>query len=402
MKQISIHDLQPGMVVTGLIDKNQKMLVKQCGVVKSVQIIQDLKKRGIQQVMIEIDEPPVQKIQQDAAVITNPILNPIKAVPSQGHAPRLKNLQDVKKLFSEADVVQQNIAKRTRRNESWDTTEIEQITQKLLSAVLETEQSMWFMSRIHQQSPTLFEHSIDVTVILALFAKNLGFKESLIHDLLLGGFLHDVGKLMVPEKLLSKKANLTEVEKLIVKGHVLLSKELIESKYENIPPVSLAVVEHHHENFDGSGYPHGLAGDDIPYYGKMIAIANRFAALTVKRPNNKPVSNLNALRLIMLENGKAFDPQLVTPFIRFIGTYPPGTLALIAANNLERLAIVIDTHPTDPLTPVVKSFFNVKTNNFLEIENINLASPHCHYEIKKSITAEEYNINMEELVDRCF
>ncbi len=399
MKKISIDELKPGMVVAGLIDKNQKMLVKQCGVVKSEKIIQDLKSKGIEQVMIKIEHASgTQEPLQEATKI----INPIKKAQTQGHSQRLGNLQSVKALFSEAEVVQRNIAEKIQSNEPWDVAEIEDVAQKLVSAVLETEQSMWFMTRIHQQSPTLMEHSIDVAVILALFAKNLGFTEALIHDLLLGGFLHDVGKLMVPEKLINKKSNLTDAEQLIVKGHVLLSKELVESKYEHIPPVSLTALAAHHESFDGSGYPQALAGDDIPYYAKMLAIADRFAVLTAGHKHKKTVSNLNALRLIMLENGKAFDPQLVTPFIRFIGNYPPGTLALIASNNLQRLAIIIDTHPTDPLTPVVKSFFNVKTNNFLEIENINLASPHCSYEIKKSITAQEYNINMEELVDRCF
>jgi len=126
-----------------------------------------------------------------------------------------------------------------------------------------------------------------------------------------------------------------------------------------------------------------------------------FDALTAKRCYKDEMTNISALRVLMSESGKAFDPYLVTQFIKFIGTYPAGTLVEIIGSGFERLAIIVATHETDPLTPKVKVFYNSKTKNYMEIESLDLAAKNNSFEIKRAVTPQEYNINMEELVLRC-
>jgi len=393
MERIGIDELKPGMFVSALIDKNQKMSIKQCGVVRSEGVIEQLKKKGIFEVMVEQQADTKRK--PDVAI------NPIKQQKNIKRPDILGDIQQVKKVYDGASRVQKKIALKIHDKKALDVAEIELIAGQLISEVINNPEALWFMTRIRKQDAYLMEHSLNVGIMLGLFAQYLGFEETLIQDLLLAGFLHDVGKIMIPDKIINKAGPLTEAEYRIMKGHVILSREIVENQYQDLPGICLTTIVNHHEKVDGSGYPEGLNDVDIPFYGKMISIVDVFDALTAKRCYKDEMTNISALRVLMSESGKAFDPYLVTQFIKFIGTYPAGTLVEITGSGFERLAIIVGTHETDPLTPKVKVFYNSKTKNYMEIESLDLAAKNSGFEIKRAVTPQEYNINMEELVLRC-
>jgi len=393
MERIGIDQLKPGMFVSALIDKNQKMSIKQCGVVRSESVIEQLKKKGIFEVMVEQ--------QTDTKKKPEVAINPIKQQANIKRPDVLADIHQVRKVYDGASRVQKNIALKIHDKKALDVAEIELITGQLISEVINNPEALWFMTRIRKQDAYLMEHSLNVGIMLGLFAQYLGFEETLIQDLLLAGFLHDVGKIMIPDKIINKAGPLTEAEYRIMKGHVILSREIVENQYQDLPGICLTTIVNHHEKVDGSGYPEGFSDVDIPFYGKMISIVDVFDALTAKRCYKDEMTNISALRILMSESGKAFDPYLVTQFIKFIGTYPAGTLVEITGSGFERLAIIVGTHETNPLTPKVKVFYNSKTKNYMEIESLDLAAKNNSFEIKRAVTPQEYNINMEELVLRC-
>jgi len=393
MERIGIDELKPGMFVSALIDKNQKMSIKQCGVVRSEGVIEQLKKKGIFEVMVEQ--------QADTKKMPEVAINPIKQQKNIKRPDVLADIHQVRKVYDGACRVQKNIALKIHDKKALDVAEIELIAGQLISEVINNPEALWFMTRIRKQDAYLMEHSLNVGIMLGLFAQHLGFEETLIQDLLLAGFLHDVGKIMIPDKIINKAGPLTEAEYRIMKGHVILSREIVENQYQDLPGICLTTIVNHHEKVDGSGYPEGYSDVDIPFYGKMISIVDVFDALTAKRCYKDEMTNISALRVLMSESGKAFDPYLVTQFIKFIGTYPAGTLVEIIGSGFERLAIIVATHETDPLTPKVKVFYNSKTKNYMEIESLDLAAKNSSFEIKRAVTPQEYNINMEELVLRC-
>ena len=130
--------------------------------------------------------------------------------------------------------------------------------------------------------------------------------------LIKGAFLHDVGKIGIPDTILLKPGRLDEKEFIIMKQHVDLGIALI----KKIPwcDDALAVIGFHHEKFDGSGYPNGLKGDEIPLAARIFAVIDVFDALISMRPYKEPFSFQHAIESIRDGSGRHFDPIIVTTF----------------------------------------------------------------------------------------
>src|ERR687891_2226338 len=142
---------------------------------------------------------------------------------------------------------------------------------------------------------------------------NPELSEQEIEDLALAATLHDVGKIEVPDSILQKEGALTLREQAIVKWHTVAGARLV-AKTGN-PRVAGAVL-HHHESWDGTGYPHGLSGEDIPLFARIIAVADAFDAMASSRPYRASLGPSRAVQTLKAEAGRQFDPRVVEAFIR--------------------------------------------------------------------------------------
>jgi putative two-component system response regulator len=127
--------------------------------------------------------------------------------------------------------------------------------------------------------------------------------------------MHDVGKIGIPDYILLKPARLTPEEFGVMKGHARLGFELLKESGSEILRAGAEVAISHHEKFDGSGYPYGLKGRDIPLFGRIAAVADVFDALTSKRPYKKAWSLEEACRYLENGRGNHFDPLCVEAFL---------------------------------------------------------------------------------------
>lgn len=128
-----------------------------------------------------------------------------------------------------------------------------------------------------------------------------------------GALLHDVGKISIPEAVLNKSGPLTPEERHIMQQHTIAGARIIES-VPHLRPARPYVL-YHHERWDGTGYPEGLAGNDIPRGGRLMAIVNVYDALTSDRPYHKGMSPEEALAFLQRESGRHFDPNMLPVFI---------------------------------------------------------------------------------------
>jgi len=156
-------------------------------------------------------------------------------------------------------------------------------------------------------------HCERVAYNAVLLGKELGLNESEQSLLYWSGLLHDVGKIGVKEEILLKRGKLTEEEFEQVKKHAEIGYDLIKSLSNRLYPVAEG-VRSHHEKWDGSGYPAGKKGKDIPLFGRIIAIVDVFEALTSERPYKDSWDPEDALDYIISYKGIYFDPELVTIF----------------------------------------------------------------------------------------
>ncbi len=161
------------------------------------------------------------------------------------------------------------------------------------------------------------DHCERLAKFCLLFGKKLGLDQSQLSALEKGGVLHDIGKLGIPDSILMKPSRLTPEEARVMERHPVIGHTLCGNlkSMKNTAPIIL----HHHERWDGSGYPHGLKGNEIPYLAQIFQLIDIFDALTYERPYKPALTIETAIEIIQEETAKGWrNPELAEKFIAFV------------------------------------------------------------------------------------
>jgi len=164
------------------------------------------------------------------------------------------------------------------------------------------------------RDPHTSQHSTRVTTLSAAMGKALDLNEDERDVLYISASLHDIGKVGIPDDILLKPHGLTKEEYAVIKRHPDIGADILKP----IPPMTreTEIIRHHHEHYDGKGYPSGLKGNDIPYLSRIIALADAFDAMTSDRPYRNGMSVEKAIQEIKRCKGHQFDPYLADIFIQ--------------------------------------------------------------------------------------
>jgi diguanylate cyclase (GGDEF)-like protein len=178
-------------------------------------------------------------------------------------------------------------------------------------------------SDLREGVPT--HHSREVAERGAAVAEHLGLTDDEVLRVRLGGWLHDVGKMAVPDGILTKPGKLTDEEWEIIRTHPAVGDELL----QNFPELALACtgVRHHHERYDGAGYPDGLAGENIPLDARILAAVDAYSTMISERPYKKARTGSDAIVELRRCAGTHFDPQVVDALITVVTGLPTGFTA---------------------------------------------------------------------------
>lgn len=185
------------------------------------------------------------------------------------------------------------------------------LSQQLLDANLSLIRSLG--NAIAKRDADTDAHNYRVTLFSVAIAKALDVPRDTIFTLVLGAFLHDVGKIGIPDRILLKPGKLDQDELKIMQTHAALGVEIVAGN--SWLTGAEQTIRHHHEHFDGSGYPDGLAGPDIPLAARIFAVADVFDALTSVRPYKSALSLDETLSIMGRENGTHFDPEIYAAFL---------------------------------------------------------------------------------------
>jgi putative nucleotidyltransferase with HDIG domain len=176
-------------------------------------------------------------------------------------------------------------------------------------------------SAVDAKDPYTAGHSVRVQVIAKELGEELGCSEDDLEALEWGGLLHDIGKIGVPDAVLLKQGALTREERIMMNAHPVKGEEIIRPVQKLAP--ELPVIRHHHEWYNGSGYPDGLLGEAIPWLARILHVADSFEAMTAARPYRmNPLSEEIALSELRKYSGIQFDPKVVAAFERLIARHP--------------------------------------------------------------------------------
>ncbi len=163
-------------------------------------------------------------------------------------------------------------------------------------------------------------HSLRVSRISMLIGKTMGLPFEDLRDIELGGILHDIGKIGVPESILWKPAQLTPDEREVMRKHPSISAQII-GELRGLRRAR-EYVKHHHEYFDGNGYPDGLAGDAIPVGARIILVSDAYDAMTTDRPYRKAIGHERAVKELEAGRGTQFDPVVVDALMKLLEEGP--------------------------------------------------------------------------------
>jgi|688.fasta_scaffold560942_2 response regulator RpfG family c-di-GMP phosphodiesterase len=167
------------------------------------------------------------------------------------------------------------------------------------------------------------EHADRVAVYSVATAEAMGLSDEVLEDVQKAALLHDIGKIAIDRSLLRKLGDLTDADLALLRKHAEMCEEVL----IDLPWLENAVpyVRHHHERFDGGGYPDGLAGDAIPIGARIIAVAETYDHLAYGTHYRPPVGTELATHVLRLESGKQFDPVVVEAFLSIEGKVDPLT-----------------------------------------------------------------------------
>jgi len=245
------------------------------------------------------------------------------------------------------------------------------VVQAITESILRNPAALVGLLRIKSKDDYTFLHSVSVCALLVAFCRSRKLDQDTTWQAGLGGLLHDTGKALIPDSILNKPGPLTVEEFEIVKKHPRDGYQIL-IQSPDIGPIPLDITLNHHERRDASGYPGGHGSDAISELTQMAAIVDVYDAITADRCYHKGISAAAALRKIHEWSRHHFNPALTQDFMRCVGIYPVGTMVLLESG---RLAVVVEAHETNLLSPKVHVFFDTKNSVYIKPVLVDLARP---------------------------
>mgnify|MGYP001691438820 FL=1 len=268
------------------------------------------------------------------------------------------------KLAPPDDIVQektrisaiQNVATAfhsVEENGTFDPAPLQGISENILQDIIAQQKNLVQLTDIRLHDTYTFAHSVNVAILSSLLGVLLKLSREEQIKLTLGGLLHDIGKVTVPYEILTKAGHLTDDEWSVMQGHPEAGRQRLKKMFPNDTLLSTIALQHH-EHIDGSGYPNHLKGEQIHRYGRIVAIADVYDALTSVRPYKRAYTPSVAHRLMATCSPGHFDLDLLKLFFDNVAIYPVGTIL----KTQDGYAIVKKVEFGYTLTPVVCVFAN--------------------------------------------
>lgn len=220
----------------------------------------------------------------------------------------------------------------------------------MLSRLGENRSAVLGLATLKSYDEYTFYHSVNVLILSLALASMLPLDRSALMVLGTGALLHDLGKITIPQHILTKPGPLTGKEWEIMRSHPVRGADILLAQ-PGVNPLSVTVAFEHHVRYDLSGYPGLKHKKRQGLFARIVQIADVYDAMTTSRPYQRARSPFQALRILAMDRGTAFDPLLVRIFIDMMGFYPVGTLVRL---HTGELAMVHDQNPGEPLYPKVK------------------------------------------------
>jgi len=386
LKKITIDELAVGMYVHAIADQQGNLSVKSQGRVVKPSVIDSLKRKGVRTLVIDLSKQL--DAEDDAPVAEEPIQAPDERVSFASEIDKANS------IHKQGKRLQKTLLKAVQKGLPFDEQIPREFAKNMVGSIDRNPDALMCLTKIREKDDYLLEHSLNVAILLANFGKSIGMDPQEVEDLAHAGFLHDVGKIKIPDEILHKPGRLTDDEMDVMRDHVKYGVETL--REAGIDELLIRTVSEHHERLDGKGYPAGVSGDDISKAGRMIAIADVYDAITADRVYKPGMPSQKALQILLKDCPHKYDHELLQQFIKCMGIYPVGTLVKLTN---ERIGMVMEQNNDAPLKPVVRIFYSTRGNHYLEPKDLDLHSE-TTVRIEKPVVASDYKLDKKRFFER--
>ena len=401
IKRIPVASLRVGMYIT---DQNNDWIPhnkeQRRGFIRREETIERIHRMGVHYVYIDshlgLDsseaEPMAEVDRRNEAMLEQAGEMAPKVA---GKVPFEVEIERARTVHSQAQGLVNKLMHDVKLGRAVDADPIHSLASDLQTSVFNNPNALSALGRIRHKDNYLLEHSVNLSVLMSVFGKGLELDSSVLHDLIVGALLHDIGKILTPDEILHKPGKLTPAEFEVMKEHVADSRNILMAS-EGISQITLLTAAQHHERMDGTGYPEGISGEQISLYGRMAAVADVYDALTADRVYHKGITPTQAMKKLLEWSGDHLDRTLVGHFIRCLGIYPIGSTVLLESG---RLGVVIETNPDDQRLPVLRLMYHTRFRQLIPAETLDLSGPRVQDRITKSVDPDEYGLDIRRFMD---
>jgi HD-GYP domain-containing protein (c-di-GMP phosphodiesterase class II) len=346
MKKIPVKSLRTGQTFTQPVYIEGNNLLVPAGIA--------LRKRDIER----LNSWDIETVETDGEIV-EPVVskNPAGASPEEKKQTNLLSLREVKEnkgayrsymdLIERLDAVCSNIGAGV----SVEIRSIDNITGRLLQAVREQRDDIiGYILGGEVKGREFAKSSVNTAILSALIAMELKLPNHKVMQVVTGALLHDVGMLRLPREILDKKGGLSDAELQRMQAHPLYTYKIIGKELLYPEDVGLVALQHH-ERWDGEGYPRRLAGTDIDLGARIVSVADAFEAMVSEKPYRNSMMGYQAMKNLLSDNSRRFDPDVLKAFIQTMGIYPIGSIILL---NNGAIARVTEVQGDAPLRPKIR------------------------------------------------
>ncbi len=298
----------------------------------------------------------------------------------------------IRETHDEATLLIHTIMEDVHLGKSIDTGRAKKVVAAMATSVLRNPDALICFAQLKKRDEYTALHCLRVSILALAFGRHLGFEEEELNLLGLGALLHDIGKMRVPDAILSKPGKLNDREYEIMKGHVPMGVKILE-RTGAFPARALEVTRQHHERYAGYGYIDRLKGDQISEFGAISAIVDVYDAMTSDRVYKDGISSLDALKIMYEWRGRDFHPELMEQFIQCIGIFPIGSVVVL---NTAEVGVVRTLNREQRLKPQVVLVLKADKTRYRGLRAVDLAHETGPmgkpYDITKVVPPSTFNI----------
>lgn len=254
---------------------------------------------------------------------------------------------NVERAFSKASTVMKNLNRNLIARPKETLEEMGGLVDQMVDAFLNSQNATLQVMSDKVGGEEVYYHSLNVTILALMLAKDLGFPPEMARELGIGSMLHDIGLMEIPDKVLLKNPEeYNNAERTLRAQHVEYGLAI--GRKIGLSPQALSVIGQHHEMVDGSGYPKACKAEAISAAARLVAVVNSYDNLCNPLDIHKAMTPHEALSFMYAKRRDKFDTRVLQLMIRCLGVYPPGSIVQLSN---EALAAVTSVNPKKPLRP---------------------------------------------------